>query len=193
MFPVRARYLSFVSMPTYDYRCPDGHDFEHFFRKISDAVAELACPVCGAVAQRRVSGGAGLLFKGSGFYLTDYGKNAHRTSAPGSGGDKLDVSAVLDLAGNTWTDGGTVAAAISGGYITFTDVSGSAQLNVDIDGNAGGASAPVGRYSRRAIGGQTARGHLGRAGIPLGSRPGDRQRVSEAPHDDGGSERVCHL
>ena len=72
-------------MPTYDYRCPNGHDFEHFFRKISDASAELACPVCGAVAIRRVSGGAGLVFKGSGFYLTDYGKNAHRKSGTDSG------------------------------------------------------------------------------------------------------------
>jgi hypothetical protein len=62
-------------------------------------------------------------------------------TAPGSGGDKLDVSAVLDIAGNTWTDGGTVAAAIAGGYITFTDVGGSAQVNVDIDGSAGGAFA----------------------------------------------------
>lgn len=79
-------------MPTYDYRCPNGHDFEHFFRKISDAAAELECPVCGALATRRVSGGAGLLFKGSGFYLTDYGKNAHRkggsdTSGSSSGGE----------------------------------------------------------------------------------------------------------
>jgi putative FmdB family regulatory protein len=67
-------------MPTYEYRCPDGHDFERFFRKISDAPGEVACPVCGKVAERRMSAGAGLLFKGSGFYLTDYGKNAHRTS-----------------------------------------------------------------------------------------------------------------
>ena len=73
-------------MPTYEYRCPNGHDFEHFFRKISDAQAELPCPVCGAAAERRVSGGAGLLFKGSGFYLTDYGKNAHRKPAS-SGAD----------------------------------------------------------------------------------------------------------
>jgi putative FmdB family regulatory protein len=68
-------------MPTYDYRCQNGHDSEHFFRKISDAPSELSCPVCGAEAVRRVSGGAGLLFKGSGFYLTDYGKNAHRKPA----------------------------------------------------------------------------------------------------------------
>jgi len=76
-------------MPTYEYRCPDGHDFERFFRKISDATGEVACPVCGKIAERRMSAGAGLLFKGSGFYLTDYGKNAHRTSgdAPAGGGE----------------------------------------------------------------------------------------------------------
>ena len=73
-------------MPTYEYRCPNGHDFEHFFRKISDAPAEFACPVCGAIAERRMSAGAGLVFKGSGFYLTDYGRNAHRTSGPESSG-----------------------------------------------------------------------------------------------------------
>jgi putative FmdB family regulatory protein len=69
-------------MPTYDFRCPEGHEFSRFFRKISDAVAELPCPECGAVAERRISAGAGLAFKGTGFYLTDYGKNAHRKSAP---------------------------------------------------------------------------------------------------------------
>ncbi|HEY7237146.1 MAG TPA: zinc ribbon domain-containing protein [Gemmatimonadaceae bacterium] len=73
-------------MPTYDYRCPDGHEFEKFFRKISDSVMELPCPECGKLATRLVSGGAGLLFKGSGFYLTDYGKNAHRKAAPSSSG-----------------------------------------------------------------------------------------------------------
>lgn len=68
-------------MPTYDFRCPGGHEFEKFFRKISDAPAEVACPECGQAAARLVSGGAGLLFRGSGFYLTDYGKNAHRKGA----------------------------------------------------------------------------------------------------------------
>ena len=97
MFRARPSPLSFVSMPTYDYRCPNGHDFEHFYRKISDATTELPCPKCGAVAARRVSGGAGLVFKGSGFYLTDYGKNAHRKSGAeagsgGSGGDSKSDS-----------------------------------------------------------------------------------------------------
>jgi putative FmdB family regulatory protein len=72
-------------MPTYEFRCPNGHEFERFYRKISDAEAEVSCPECGAVAERQLSAGAGLLFKGSGFYLTDYGKNAHRTTGPSAG------------------------------------------------------------------------------------------------------------
>lgn len=67
-------------MPTYEYRCPKGHDFERFYKTISGSVAEVACPECGELAGRRLSGGAGLMFKGSGFYLTDYGKNAHRST-----------------------------------------------------------------------------------------------------------------
>src|SRR4051794_41661937 len=69
-------------MPTYEFRCPDGHTFERFFRTISGAEAEVPCPECGKTATRQMSAGAGLLFKGSGFYLTDYGKNAHRGEAP---------------------------------------------------------------------------------------------------------------
>jgi putative FmdB family regulatory protein len=65
-------------MPTYEFRCPSGHSFERFYRKIAGAATELECPVCGKVAARQLSGGAGLVFKGSGFYLTDYGRNAHR-------------------------------------------------------------------------------------------------------------------
>lgn len=69
-------------MPTYEYRCPGGHEFEKFFRSISAAVGEHPCPACGAIGVRQLSGGAGLMFKGSGFYLTDYGKNAHARKGP---------------------------------------------------------------------------------------------------------------
>jgi putative FmdB family regulatory protein len=70
-------------MPTYEFRCSNGHTFEQF-HKISEAPSTAICPTCGAVAERAISGGAGLVFKGSGFYLTDYGKNAHRGTAPKS-------------------------------------------------------------------------------------------------------------
>jgi putative FmdB family regulatory protein len=60
-------------MPTYEYRCPKGHEFEVVQRITNRARAK--CPRCGMVAERQMSGGAGLIFKGSGFYITDYGKD----------------------------------------------------------------------------------------------------------------------
>lgn len=58
-------------MPTYEYKCPKGHVFEKFFPTISNR-RKVACPKCGKMAERQLSGGAGLVFKGSGFYITDY-------------------------------------------------------------------------------------------------------------------------
>jgi putative FmdB family regulatory protein len=69
-------------MPTYEFRCPLGHQFERFYRTMGTAEAQAACPDCGQLSERLVSGGAGLVFKGSGFYLTDYGKDAHKKKAP---------------------------------------------------------------------------------------------------------------
>jgi putative FmdB family regulatory protein len=60
-------------MPTYDYQCPEGHTFEKSF-KMSEK-PRVKCPVCGKPAVRQISGGAGLIFKGTGFYITDYGKD----------------------------------------------------------------------------------------------------------------------
>jgi putative FmdB family regulatory protein len=64
-------------MPLYEFRCPNGHDFETFYRSIGAAPSEVKCPECGAVAERRISA-AGLHFKGSGFYITDYGKDGKK-------------------------------------------------------------------------------------------------------------------
>ena len=66
-------------MPTYEYRCPNGHEFEQFQRMSEPPVA--TCPVCGAQAERQLSGGAGLLFKGSGFYITDYRSESYKKAA----------------------------------------------------------------------------------------------------------------
>jgi len=72
-------------MPTYEYRCTAcRHDFEKFQRMSEEPVA--VCPVCGKNAQRRLSAGAGLLFKGSGFYITDYRSESYKKAAGSENG-----------------------------------------------------------------------------------------------------------
>lgn len=88
-------------MPTYEFECPSGHQFERFYRKISDGVSELPCPVCGKVATRRMSVGGGLIFKGSGFYITDYGKD----------GKKAQGSATSSASGGDGSSGGSASAS----------------------------------------------------------------------------------
>lgn len=66
-------------MPTYEYRCPKGHEFD-LFQRMSDE-ARAACPECGESAERLMSGGAGLIFKGEGFYITDYRSDAYKKAA----------------------------------------------------------------------------------------------------------------
>ena len=69
-------------MPTYEYQCPEGHAFDKFQKMTEKPRAK--CPVCGKTATRKISGGAGLVFKGSGFYITDYGKDGKGPRKPES-------------------------------------------------------------------------------------------------------------
>jgi putative FmdB family regulatory protein len=84
-------------MPTYDYRCNDcGHEFEEFQSIKADALK--TCPKCQKDALERLIGpGAALIFKGSGFYLTDYRSEGYKKSAKAekesSGGSKPDSGA----------------------------------------------------------------------------------------------------
>ncbi|MEE9368257.1 MAG: FmdB family zinc ribbon protein [Pontiella sp.] len=58
-------------MPTYDYECTKcGHNFEAFHSISADPLTD--CPECPGEIKRLIGGGAGFLFKGSGFYQTDY-------------------------------------------------------------------------------------------------------------------------
>lgn len=70
-------------MPTYDYRCPNGHTFE-LFQRMSDPPPD-ACEVCGAAPVTRVLFPVAVHFKGSGFYTTDYGKGAKKRDASKDG------------------------------------------------------------------------------------------------------------
>ena len=68
-------------MPTYEYRCDNcGHEFETF-QSIKDG-ALRKCPECGKLKLQRLIGtGAGILFKGSGFYETDYRSSDYKKAA----------------------------------------------------------------------------------------------------------------
>ena len=90
-------------MPTYEYRCPTGHRFD-VFQKMSDPPV-ATCPECGKPAERTISGGAGFLFKGEGFYITDYRsedykkKKASETPSEKQGSSKPESGAKSESSG----------------------------------------------------------------------------------------------
>jgi putative FmdB family regulatory protein len=69
-------------MPTYEYECKScGHSFD-IFQNMSDEPLKI-CPQCGNEIRRIINGGTGIIFKGSGFYVTD---------KKGGGGTRTDSS-----------------------------------------------------------------------------------------------------
>ena len=75
-------------MPTYEYECPEGHRFEVFQKMTDEPGAD--CPECGAAAERKISGGAGFLFKGEGFYITDSRSDDYKKKASQESGSPSD-------------------------------------------------------------------------------------------------------
>jgi putative FmdB family regulatory protein len=86
-------------MPTYEYNCGHcGHRFEQFQGITARALRK--CPKCGKPALKRLIGtGAGLIFKGSGFYATDYrsesSKQAAKTESPVKSKEKKETTTTL--------------------------------------------------------------------------------------------------
>ncbi len=82
-------------MPTYEFRCPDGSIIEARF-KISEVPESIPTPDGTGVATRIISGGASLLFKGSGFYITDYGKDGKKDQRTGGASPSTDAAPKSD-------------------------------------------------------------------------------------------------
>jgi putative FmdB family regulatory protein len=84
-------------MPTYEYACSKcGHHFEQFQSMRDEPLRK--CPKCHKAALKRlIGGGAGLIFKGSGFYITDYkNKGMAKAASAESGGSKPDAAPKAD-------------------------------------------------------------------------------------------------
>jgi putative FmdB family regulatory protein len=93
-------------MPTYDYVCDAcDHSFE-LFQQIT-APVKRKCPACGQLRLRRLVGtGAGVIFKGGGFYETDYRSESYRKAAEAekkaaTGGDSGKSDSTKDKAADT--------------------------------------------------------------------------------------------
>ncbi|MFH0925208.1 MAG: FmdB family zinc ribbon protein [bacterium] len=73
-------------MPTYEYECKScSHKFEKFQNMSDEPIKD--CPQCGKEVTRLIRGGTGVIFKGSGFYATDY-KNKHTPDKPCCGAEE---------------------------------------------------------------------------------------------------------
>jgi putative FmdB family regulatory protein len=74
-------------MPTYEYRCSAcDHEFERFQSITADPIRK--CPECGRNKVRRLIGtGAGVIFRGSGFYITDYRDKSYTEKAKAENGN----------------------------------------------------------------------------------------------------------
>jgi len=90
-------------MPTYEYHCDAcGHDFEKFQSITADPIKK--CPKCGKNKVRRLIGtGAGLIFKGSGFYITDYRDKSYGDKAKAESGSAGDSSKPADAGAKSET------------------------------------------------------------------------------------------
>jgi len=79
-------------MPTYEYQCDAcGTKFEKFQSITAPPIKK--CPKCGKNKVRRlISTGAGLIFKGSGFYITDYRSDSYKEKAKSESGEKSDTA-----------------------------------------------------------------------------------------------------
>ena len=98
-------------MPTYDYKCDAcGHTFEQFQSITASPLKK--CPDCGKSKLKRLMGtGAGLIFKGAGFYQTDYRSEGYKKAAESEkpstetkAADKTDSSAKTETKAETKTD-----------------------------------------------------------------------------------------
>ena len=103
-------------MPTYSYRCTKcGHEYDAFQSMKDDPHTD--CPECGGKIERLIGGGAGIVFKGSGFYVTDYkkssggGSEGSGKSGGGDSGKSSSGGSGSGSSGNSGSSGGSTGGS----------------------------------------------------------------------------------
>lgn len=97
-------------MPTYEYKCKQcDHKFEVFQRMSASPLD--ACEKCGGPVKRLLGAGAGIIFKGAGFYCTDYRKTGSSPTASAEGGDKASTASAPPAKSSSAEAGGKATKA----------------------------------------------------------------------------------
>jgi putative FmdB family regulatory protein len=78
-----------LKMPTYEYKCNKCEEVFEVFQRITENPLRV-CSVCGGELKRLISGGAGIIFKGSGFYITDYKNSSNTKGSLSTASDKKE-------------------------------------------------------------------------------------------------------
>lgn len=141
-------------MPTYDYECRAcGHAFE-LFQSMTEPVKKK-CPQCGKLRLERLIGiGAGVIFKGGGFYETDYRSESYRKAAEADKSAASSSSGSSDSSGSKSADGNAAAAAGST----------SSKSGGGDSGGGGGAATSTGTKSDKGGDSGTAKRDAGSSG-----------------------------
>lgn len=131
-------------MPTYDYVCRScHHEFEEFQSMKADVLTK--CPSCGKNAlERKIGIGAGIIFKGGGFYETDYRSDSYKKSAEADNKPAKEGESAKTGAGES-----DAAASAAAGHV-HSGMCGCGKKPADQCGSSSAASTPAESKPTRA-------------------------------------------
>jgi putative FmdB family regulatory protein len=95
-------------MPTYEYECKKCGRFEQFQRITEGKLKK--CPTCKGPVKRLLGAGAGIIFKGSGFYQTDYRSESYKRGSKSESASSSSTASTPASSGSASGSGGTAAA-----------------------------------------------------------------------------------
>ena len=140
-------------MPTYDYECENGHSFEAF-QSMKDAALDV-CPQCGGKATRRIGTGAGFIFKGGGFYITENRSKEYKDKAKSESPGKSESSVKSESAPKSGDGGSAAGSEGSGAKKDSSGGGGKGGAGGAGSAGAGGSSASGGGSSKPKSGGES--------------------------------------